>query len=64
MTVLFELHGRHFTALNGGPLGHGGVNTIQKQHVKVNIEVQRTAKTLDQRHRASLRGLSGDSCFF
>jgi hypothetical protein len=38
--------------------GCGGVNTIQKQHVKVNIEVQRTAKTLNQRHSASLRNLS------
>ena len=41
--------------------GCGGVNTIQKQHVKVNIEVQRTAKTLDQRHRTSLRGFSSES---
>jgi hypothetical protein len=34
--------------------GRGGVNTIQKQHVKVHIEVQRTAKTLDQRYRSGL----------
>ena len=30
------------------------VDTIQKQHMKVNIQIQSTAKTLDQGHRASL----------
>ncbi len=44
--------------------GCAGVDTIQKQHVKVHIEVQRTAESLDQRHRNSLRGLPGKPCFF
>jgi hypothetical protein len=40
------------------------VDATQKQHIKVHIEVQRTAKTLDQRHRTGLRALSGESrCF-
>lgn len=43
--------------------GRGGVNTIQKQHVKVHIEIQRTAESLDQRYRAGLRCLSSESCF-
>jgi uncharacterized protein (AIM24 family) len=31
--------------------------------MKVNIEVQRTAESLDQRHRAGLRALSGEASF-
>jgi len=30
------------------------VDTIQKQHMKVNIQIQSTAKPLDQGHRTSL----------
>jgi len=36
------------------PIGPTNVYSIQKQHVEVDIQVQRTAETLDQGHRASL----------
>ena len=34
------------------------VHTVQKKHVKINVEIQRTPKTLDQRHRTRVGGLS------
>ena len=36
------------------PIGTADVYPIQKQHMKVDIQVQRTAETLDQGHSTSL----------
>jgi hypothetical protein len=38
-----------------------GVDTVEEKYVKVDIEVQCTTESLDQRHRAGLRGLSGET---
>jgi hypothetical protein len=40
-------------------IGAGEVNTIQEQHVKMNIQVQGTAETLYKRDRACVSGLPG-----
>jgi len=37
------------------PGGHRLVHAVEPQHVKVDIQVERAAEALDQRHRAALR---------
>ncbi len=46
--------GRHRHEPNT-PVGTCGVDPVQHQHMKVNVEVERTAPALDQRHRPGLR---------
>jgi hypothetical protein len=63
---------RQFGELGGGrgphpakPLdpstGPNDVDPIQEQHMEVEVQVQRTAEALDQRHRAGARRLAGES---
>ena len=40
----------------------GQIHAIQKQHVKVDVQVQRGAKALNQRHRAGVAGDAGAPC--
>ena len=35
--------------------GYTGAFTVQKQHMEMNIQIQRTAEALDQHHCAGLR---------
>ena len=44
-------------------LGASDVNTVQEQHVKMNIQIQGTAKTLDQRDRTGVSSLPGVTGF-
>jgi hypothetical protein len=41
-----------------------GIDTIEEEHVEMNIEIERTSELLDQCHRAGLRGVTGEPCFF
>jgi hypothetical protein len=41
-------------------IGPNDRDPIQKQHVEVDVEVQRTAETLDQGHRAGTRPLASE----
>jgi len=42
-------------------IGIFGVDAIKKQHVKMNIEIERRTKALDQRHSTGLRGSLGET---
>ena len=44
-------------------LGAIDVDTIQEQHVRRNVEIQRTAEALDQRDRAGVCALLGVTGF-
>jgi hypothetical protein len=41
-------------------IGPDNIDPIQKQHVEVDVEVQRTAEALDQGHRAGTRPLASE----
>ena len=38
------------------------IHPIEEDHVEVNVQVQRRAKALDQRHGAGVAGGSGEAC--
>ena len=53
-------HDLHTTNLNGKNILFTGLpklaSAIQQKHVEVDIEIKRTAKTLDERYRVGTRG--------
>ena len=56
------LYGRRPNAVKAYlAVGIFGENAIEKQHVEVNVEIQRRAKTLNQCHRTGLYGYFGKS---